>query len=387
MTYTIKTLQQHLDSTEPKRILTLDGGGLRGILSLGYLAKIEKVLEAQHGGGDDFRLCHYFDLIAGTSTGAIIAAALALGMSVEQITAHYIKLGNKVFEKSLFRQGFFRAKYEEKKLSKSLRSILGSDRTLGSDKIKTGLLIITKRLDTGSVWPLSNNPTDRYFYSPAGSNTIANKDYKLWKVVRASTAAPSYFNPEFMDIAFANGKTTQRGQFVDGGVSPHNNPSLQALMYVSMKGHGLEWPLGENRLLLCSVGTGSADANVEIEDIPAKHAIGALQSLMTDCADMVEIMMQWISESPTARSIDRVLGRLDGESLGSVGSLIDYNRFNTSLTKQSLIKLGLKLEKEKIANLSEMDAPENLELLHAIGLLDGHKKINRSRFSANFKLS
>ena len=78
--YRIKTRDEHwvADGT-PKRILTLDGGGVRGILTLGYLERIEEILRERHNDSEDFRLCHYFDLIAGTSTGAIIAACLAKG--------------------------------------------------------------------------------------------------------------------------------------------------------------------------------------------------------------------------------------------------------------------------------------------------------------------
>ncbi|MGH8189781.1 MAG: patatin-like phospholipase family protein [Steroidobacteraceae bacterium] len=78
MGYKVRTRDEHLaNDRTPKRILALDGGGLRGILSLGLLQKIEDTLRERHGSGDDFRLCHYFDLIAGTSTGAIIAATLS----------------------------------------------------------------------------------------------------------------------------------------------------------------------------------------------------------------------------------------------------------------------------------------------------------------------
>src|SRR6516165_1075454 len=65
--------QQHLDrSTGPKRILALDGGGIRGILTLEYLSAIENILRTRSGRGD-FLLCDYFDLIGGTSTGSTIA--------------------------------------------------------------------------------------------------------------------------------------------------------------------------------------------------------------------------------------------------------------------------------------------------------------------------
>ena len=94
MSYQPKDLFGHLHNNgQPKRILTLDGGGLRGILSVGILQRIEDILKQRHGGGTDFRLSHYFDLIAGTSTGAIIAAALAQGWSVEQVLEKYMELG------------------------------------------------------------------------------------------------------------------------------------------------------------------------------------------------------------------------------------------------------------------------------------------------------
>src|SRR4051794_35525933 len=99
MPYHIQTRDEHFRSDgRPKRILALDGGGLRGILSLGILEKVEALLRERHGGGDGFRLCHYFDLIAGTSTGAIIAAALAQGWGVGKLTDKYFSLGKRVFE-------------------------------------------------------------------------------------------------------------------------------------------------------------------------------------------------------------------------------------------------------------------------------------------------
>ena len=110
MAYQRKNRDEHLSNDGlPKRILALDGGGLRGILSLGFLQKIENVLGKRHGDGDDFRLCDYFDLMAGTSTGAIIATLLAMGWRVEEIRNMYMQLGERVFEASLLRKGFFRA--------------------------------------------------------------------------------------------------------------------------------------------------------------------------------------------------------------------------------------------------------------------------------------
>src|SRR5262249_20967470 len=142
----------------PNRILALDGGGLRGILSLALLQEIEDILRRRHGDDAGFRLCHYFDLMAGTSTGAVIAATLWLGWTVAEVRKKYMQLGTVVFTKTLLRQGLLRAKYDEAKLIAELKKVYGAQTTLGSPDLKTGLLVLTKRIDTGSPWPISNNP-------------------------------------------------------------------------------------------------------------------------------------------------------------------------------------------------------------------------------------
>ena len=291
MAYKQKNLDEHLSKGNmPKRILALDGGGLRGILSLGILQKIEDILRERHGNEDGFRLSHYFDLIAGTSTGAIIAAILAMGWSVEKIRGKYMELGERVFEKSLFRKGLFRAKYNEEKLIKELKKVYGEDTTLGDPKLQTGLLIVSKRIDTGSPWPVSNNPNGKYFESrPDGM--IGNREYPLWQVVRSSTAAPAYFDPESITIIKKEGRKPVIGEFVDGGVSPFNNPALQAFMYATMDGYRLGWSPGGDNILLVSIGTGAADPEVKQTGFTAGDAIKALLSLMNDCASLQETML------------------------------------------------------------------------------------------------
>jgi hypothetical protein len=86
-------------------------------LSLGILERVEDVLRDRHGSDESFRLCHYFDLIAGTSTGAVIAAALAQGRSVGEVRDEYFSLGRRVFERSLLCQVLLRARYDERALA------------------------------------------------------------------------------------------------------------------------------------------------------------------------------------------------------------------------------------------------------------------------------
>src|SRR5258708_9794155 len=88
------------DDTKPRKMLALDGGGIRGLITLGILAEMENRLREREGGGDKFRLCHFFDYIAGTSTGAIIAAGLARGMRVGELVDFYKDAGASMFEKN-----------------------------------------------------------------------------------------------------------------------------------------------------------------------------------------------------------------------------------------------------------------------------------------------
>ena len=391
MTYRKRTRDEHLRSDgSPKRILALDGGGLRGVLSLGFLDQIEEILRGRHGGDKSFRLSHYFDLIAGTSTGSIIAAALALGWSVQEIRKTYFELGENVFEKSLFRLGLFRAKYDESRLSAKLRTAFGKnsrggEMKLGDPDLDTGLLVMTKRIDTGSPWPISNNPRGKYFASrPKG--TIGNGDYPLWQVVRASTAAPSYFEPETIKIAELHGHSTQEGEFVDGGISPFNNPALQAVMYATMDGYRIGWPTGADRLLVVSVGTGAADPTVEGSWLAAKDALKSLLALMNDCAALQETLLQWMSSSPTARSIDRELGTLQHD-LVAPAPLLSYLRYDVDLRAESVLQLKPNLDDGKIADLSTMDSPENMEVLAELGVLGAQRQVRAGDFASHFDLA
>ena len=91
------TKAQHLDpALSPKRILALDGGGIRGILTLQFLQALETSVRARFS--EETRLCDYFDLIGGTSTGSIIAAGLACGMTVEALQDLYRNIGASVFQ-------------------------------------------------------------------------------------------------------------------------------------------------------------------------------------------------------------------------------------------------------------------------------------------------
>ena len=382
--YRIKTRDEHwAPDGAPKRILTLDGGGVRGILSLAYLERIEELLRARHGGAAGFRLSHYFDLVAGTSTGAIIAACLAKGMAVRDVRKLYEDLAGSVFRGSFFRLGLLRARFEAKRLRQHLQDVFQNN-TMGSRALETGLLVVAKRLDTGSTWPMSNNPGNRYFTARANDVFLSNEDYLVRDVVRASTAAPSFFAPEYIQIS--RQKDNPHGEFVDGGVSPHNNPALLALLVVSVKGFGARWPLDPDKLLLVSVGTGAAHPGVSRSWLAGTHAVYALRSLMDDCAESVETMLQWFSQSRTARRIDAAMQDLDGDLLAE-RPLLEYLRYNVQLESEWLREnTGVELSPGDVRKLKKMDRPGNMPTLANLGALAAARQVDDRHFPAGFDL-
>ena len=112
----MRSLDDHLYTKGKKRILSLDGGGVRGLITIGMLDELEQQLAARFASHyeangktrDDFRLCDYFDLIGGTSAGGIIAAMLALGLKASEIRDIYKKMCPRVFKgRQRFSDRFF----------------------------------------------------------------------------------------------------------------------------------------------------------------------------------------------------------------------------------------------------------------------------------------
>jgi hypothetical protein len=376
-----RTKQDHFDRTKsPKRILALDGGGIRGILTLGYLGEMEALLRARTG-NNAMVLSDYFDLIGGTSTGSIIAAALACGMSVQKLNELYRKLGNSVFESKFYRKGLFVPKFPSEPVHKALEENLGKDTTLDSDRIKTGLMVMAKRLDTGSPWPLHNHPDARY----------AKQDGALLlsQVVRASTAAPTYFEPEAITIASRDGNET-KGAFVDGGVSPFNDPALQMLMLAALHGHGFRWQTGKDKLLLISVGTGTYKTTSTTEELldmaPALQGVKALQSLMDDCARMNHGMLQWLTNCLTPWTIDRAVEDMQQDSKAGP-QLATYARYNVLLEQDWLrTKVAIEQGPDQLAKIAEMDNPKNMEELADIGRIAAKKQVKAEHFPGAFDI-
>lgn len=365
-------LKDKLKPNGPKRMLALDGGGIRGAITLGYLIHIEKMLRKRYK-KPNLLLCDYFDLIGGTSTGAIIASALSIGMSATEIGAIYQNLGGKIFgqKRSLFQR--LSAKFKIKALQDELQNILG-DMTLSSDKIKTGLCIVTKRADTASTWPLINHPKAKYYKY--------NKDILLRQAVRASTAAPTYFKPEIIDIGGG-----QVGAFVDGGVSMHNDPSMMLFLMATLKGFPFKWKTGAENLMLVSIGTGTWSNKYDMEDVTDNKlwdwAGEVISLLMNDAKDMNKLMLQYLSKSPTATPLDREIGDLSKDLLTPEPAL-HYLRYDAELSEEHLSNLGF--HDINPHDLREMSKAENRSVLAAIGAKSAAIEVKGRHFPKAFDI-
>lgn len=345
--HTHEDRDRHLFGPGPKRILSLDGGGIRGLITLGMLARVEELLRNRQPPEKQasFVLSDYFDLIAGTSTGSIIATWLALGNSVASAQSLYDEVGPTVFSQPRLAGQFFWSKFDHAALESILEDRL-STLTLNSVALKTGLLITCKRVDTGSAWILSNNPKAPYWKY--------DQFRPLNRLVRASTAAPSFFAPARLDIG--NGDT---GLFLDGAMGGQNNPSLAAFIHSTAVELGISWPTGDQNLYILSLGTGyhrpAQDTKRFLGKIAAQQAVDVLQALIHETSITAVTMLQAVSTPTQPFQINTEIGGLE-KTLLSGSNLLSFERFDPPISGEGLTQgLGLPYTDGQIRNLLRMD--------------------------------
>jgi patatin-like phospholipase/acyl hydrolase len=229
-----------------KRILSIDGGGIRGTFPAAFLANLEKDLDQPIGS--------YFDLIAGTSTGGIIAIGLALGLRAQTILELYEEKGPAIFSQTqdgllgLIKRHLHNGKwlvgpkYTTQALEDALKEVFGG-RRLGESK--TRLMIPSFHSQTQNV----------YIFKTAHNERLAT-DYKDLAVdaALATAAAPTYFQQHI---------TANDVGLVDGGLWANNPTGIAVVEAIGTLG----WPADQLQIL--SVGC--------LEDIAhMKHAYGAV---------------------------------------------------------------------------------------------------------------
>jgi len=345
----------------PKRMLALDGGGVRGVIALEILEQLETQLREACGNDQDFRLADYFDYIAGTSTGAIIATGLALGKTVAEIRSYYTDGARRMFTSAAWYRQIY-SRNTDVEISALLKQVCGPQTTFGDPSLRSLLMVVMRNATTDSPWPLSNNPhatfNDR-------SHPDCNLNVPLWELVRASTAAPLLFPPQEVNVG------TRAFVFVDGAVTMHNNPALLLFLMATLPEYKLCWPTGEDKLLLVSVGTGtSADV---------RDTLKASQMTLLDVAKVPSALIY--AASVQQDMLCRVFGRcrfgavLDGE-IGSLENAhigaafppkhFTYVRYNPDLSAETLVAMGL--PKVDPRNVRRLDGVDHIDDMRAVGM-------------------
>ncbi|MBK6483127.1 MAG: patatin-like phospholipase family protein [Chitinophagales bacterium] len=376
-------LLTRLTTPGPKRILALDGGGIKGAMTLGFLKRIEDILRVRHN-NSKLLLSDYFDLIGGTSTGSIIAALLAVGKTVEEVQLMYQDMGGEIFDDRIkFNPlGLFAPKFKSKPLKERLELEFG-DMRIDSEKIRTGLCIVTKRLDTGGTWPIINHPGAKYFKD--------NRDILLRDAVRASTAAPSYFEPEKLRV-----KIDQEGIFVDGGVSSANNPALYMFMMTQLTGFPFHWKSGKENILLVSCGTGASRPRYTADQIDSflqakLWAESSIAGMMSDAHTLNQIMLQSISYSPTKIKIDSEIGDMQ-QDLISKEPLLSYLRYDLKFEDKEIdlyppIRKIMDDNNVSVTDIRQMDNAKNRMVLARIGVAAAAIKVDALHFDPLFDVN
>lgn len=358
-------------------MLALDGGGIRGLIALGILERIEKLVAEKTGK----TICEYFDYIAGTSTGAIIAAALSRGLTTKEVVEFYASSGKEMFEPSrlIERIKYF---YTADPLKARLQEVFGRDTTLEPDNLRCLLLVVTKNVTTDSPWPISSNPDAKY-NDPALKD--CNLRIPLWQLVRASTAAPVYFPPEIVQWDATD--VSKTFVFVDGGVTPYNNPAFLLYRMATEPAYRLNWKKGENDLLIVSVGTGAAESLGATASSPNKNIVSNVAGLPSELMYGIQV-----EQDINCRTIGRCTfgAHLDSELMDLVprqskeGDASDerfagppvplstnlsrhflYTRYNADLSAPGLAKLGF--ARIDATSVQKLDAVENIAVLLEIG--------------------
>lgn len=286
---------------ENRLILCLDGGGIRGIMTLQLLKELEAI-----AGIPCYAL---FDMVAGTSTGGIIAGLIAAGKRAVEIEELYEQLVKQVFTKRgvLANKFINPPEYTKKYYRSKLKEHLGNQtiaQVCGERKID--LMITAKDVAAGEE-------TFFTYFHEGGTRANTYGDVLLRAAMEATMSAPTYFTP--------------LERLVDGGVTSYNNPSLAAIIEAVQYGtvytanNARKYTL--DKLSVLSFGTGCRPQFVkpdEVTDPDGPDTYFWLQWLMSESGDDASDMQSYLFRSKL----------LPG---------LDYRRFQISLDKPAISKL------------------------------------------------
>ncbi|MBD8487385.1 patatin-like phospholipase family protein [Echinicola sp. CAU 1574] len=327
------------------RILSIDGGGIRGIIPATILNEIEKKIQLKTGNKNS-KLADYVDFVAGTSTGGILACALLTPSkespskarySAKEILEMFHKYGTAIFKKNLSHQlktlwGLIDEKYSKYTFERSMASIFNN--TMLSQLLKPCLI---------TAYEISNRKA--MFFTQHNAQKTKAKDFFVRDVAEASAAAPTYFEASeissALDVSYP---------LIDGGVFA-NNPAMCA--YAEVRKLAFEYvnqPTSSNMFML-SLGTGEVQNPLLFSEVKsyglAQWIKPLISIMMSGNAETVSYQLKWIFDAgKNAKSYIRIQ-----PSLHNASSEID------NVSKKNI---------EALTEAAELFISENNDLLENI---------------------
>lgn len=318
------------------RILSLDGGGIRGLMTAVWLDRLEKKMKVP--------LKECFDLVAGTSTGSLLACGISLGIPVETIVELYLDSGKEVFPSGLakwnsrlvrtFSEGVSAPKYDGKGLERQLKKIFDG-KLVGDLQIKPTLVFT---YDTQNRQALVFKNTHS-----------AHAKLHVWEICKASCSAPTYFPAHVMRIERA------KVPLVDGGVVANNPTACAIAEAVKVNGGRPEKEKCDLAgFIVASFGTGEAIRPITAEDArewgAIEWAVPIIDVLFDGSADAVDYIAKHILDENNyfrfQTRLDRAYDDMDNADATNLNALVNTaNHYLSSQGGEALLdKLVKKLE-------------------------------------------
>ncbi|CAN1131929.1 Probable inactive patatin-like protein 9 [Linum perenne] len=238
----------HCDAAKKTRVLSIDGGGTTGIVAGAALVHLEDQIRVKVG-DPNARIADFFDLIAGTGIGAVLASMLAADdgsgrplFSAREAVAFLTDRNSELFKQKCF-SGVISRRFSGRSMDKVLKEAFKREdgRILTLKDACKPLLVPCFDLKSGAP----------FVFSRADASESPSFDFELWQVCRATAATPGLFNP--FDLKSVDGKTSCSA--IDGGLVM-NNPTAAAVTHVLHNKRDFPSVNGVEDLLVLSLGNG-----------------------------------------------------------------------------------------------------------------------------------
>lgn len=249
-----------LEDNQDIKILSLNGGGVRGLFTITLLAELESIIEKREK-RENVKIGDYFDLITGTSIGGILALGLASGISARKLKEAFEKSATDIFPLKRFKRKQWwhllrRSIYESEPLYEAVKGMIGD--TIKFENLNRRVMITSVNLSTGKP---------KFFKTPHNPEFTMDGEIRLIDAAMATSAAPTYFKPHFIEKL--------DHYFADGGLVA-NNPSYIGIREVLIDMQN-DFPNAKpENVKVLNVGTLSKDYCISPKTLSSKCGKGYL---------------------------------------------------------------------------------------------------------------